>query len=356
MYQESALQSHDEHKRQNSQLRQVVDFTTLAFPAVDQFEAFQSAFDGVMETSAVEGSFDFFPASQMVWDLDKLVFTRTKLPGKGYSHRRKHLNKRALDHWYINLPFRSSALDGAYATTNAIPELHCLATSLEAEIDDDGMLMLFIPHDLFTSTIMLDRMLDVRFEGGLGRLLAEYLFLLDHSLSQLQTDEIPHVVEATRSVVAACLAPTRDRLAEVQGPIDATLLGRARRLIDGKLARPDLTSDMLCAELGVSRSRLYRLFEPLGGIASYIRRQRLLRIRAALSDSMDGRSISRIAGEWGFVDASVFSRSFRHEFGISPKEARNIGWASDGFAIGRKSSDRPESPQTLGQVLRMLSA
>lgn len=292
----------------------------------------------------------------MVWDLGKLVFTRTKLPGKGYSHRRRHLNKRALDHWYINLPFRSSAPDGRYAAAHAIPELHCLATSLEAEIDDDGMLMLFIPHDLFTSTVMLDRMLDVRFEGGLGRLLAEYLFLLDRSLSQLQTDEIPYLVEATRSLVAACLAPTRDLLAEARGPIDATLLGRARRLIDGKLASPGLTSDTLCAELGVSRSRLYRLFEPLGGIASYIRRQRLLRIRAALADSMDGRSISRIAGQWGFVDASAFSRTFRHEFGISPKEARNIGWASGGLAIGRESPERPESPQTLGQVLRMMSA
>lgn len=356
MYQESALQSHDEHKRQSSQLRQVIDFTTLAFPAVDQFEAFQFAFDGVMETSAVQGRFDFFPASQMVWDLGRLVFTRTKLPGKGYCHRRKHLNKHALDHWYIILPLRSSALDGPYAAANSIPELHCLATSLEAEIDDDGMLMLFIPYDLFNSTVMLDRMLDVRFEGGLGRLLADYLFLLDRSLSQLQTAEIPYVVEATRSLVAACLAPTRDGLAEAQGPIDATLLRRARRLVDGKLASPDLTSDMLCAELGVSRSRLYRLFEPLGGIASYIRRQRLLRIRTALSDSLDGRSISRIAGHWGFVDASAFSRTFRHEFGISPKEARNIGWASGGFAIGRERPDRPEGTQTLGQVLRMMSA
>ncbi len=49
-----------------------------------------------------------------------------------------------------------------------MPELHCLATSLETEIDDDGILMLFIPYDLFTSTVVLDRMLDVQFEGGLG--------------------------------------------------------------------------------------------------------------------------------------------------------------------------------------------
>ena len=354
MYQEAALQSYDEYKRQNAQLKQCIEFTTLTLPAREQFDVFRAAHQGVMEILFAEDDLKCFPASQIVWDLGRLVFVRTNLPGQGYSHHRMHLKKPALDHWYISLPFRSSPAEGRRNAITA--ELHCLATSLEAEVEDDGILMLFLPCDLFTSTAMLDRMLDVKFEGGLGRLLADYLFLLDRSLSQLQTAEIPYVVEATRSLVAACLAPTRDRLAQAQGPIDATLLGRARRLIDGKLASPDLTSEMLCAELGVSRSRLYRLFEPLGGIASYIRRQRLLRIRAALSDSMDGRSISRIAGQWGFVDASAFSRAFRHEFGISPKEARNIGWASDGFAIDRESPDRSESPQTLGQVLRMLSA
>jgi AraC-like DNA-binding protein len=237
-----------------------------------------------------------------------------------------------------------------------MPELHCLATALEADVDDDGVLMLFIPCDFFASTVILDRMLDLRVDGGLGRLLADYLFLLDRSLSQLNTAEIPYVVEATRSLVAVCLAPSRDRLAEARRPIDATLLARARRLIDAELMKPDLGSDSLCAELGVSRSRLYRLFEPLGGIASYVRRQRLHRIRAALSNSMDGRSIYRIAGQWGFVDASAFSRTFRHEFGISPKEARDIGWASDGLAIGGEHLDRSQGLHTLGQVLRMLSA
>ena len=280
---------------------------------------------------------------------------RTRLPGKGYSHRRRHLRKHALDHWYINLPFHPSSLDGWHSGAMAMPELHCLVTSLDAKIDNDGMFTLFIPQDLFASTIVLDRMLDAQFQGGIGRLLADYLFLLNHSLPQLQTVEIPYVVEATRSLIAVCLAPSRDRLAEAQNPIDATLLGRARRLIDAKLANPDLTSEKLCVELGVSRSRLYRLFEPLGGIASYIRKQRLLRTREALSDSMDGRSISRIAGQWGFVDASAFSRTFRHEFGISPREARDIGWASDGFPIAQESPDRPECPQTLGQVLRMLA-
>ena len=70
-----------------------------------------------------------------------------------------------------------------------------------------------------------------------------------------------YLAEATRSLVAVCLAPSRDRLAEAQAPVDATLLARARRLIDGRLGDRSLPCEMLCAELGVSRSRLYRLLE-----------------------------------------------------------------------------------------------
>ncbi|MGN6772440.1 MAG: AraC family transcriptional regulator, partial [Rhizobiaceae bacterium] len=35
---------------------------------------------------------------------------------------------------------------------------------------------------------------------------------------------------------------------------------------------------------------------------------------------------STIAEEWGFTDASAYSRMFKSEFGLSPKEARELGW------------------------------
>jgi AraC-like DNA-binding protein len=233
-----------------------------------------------------------------------------------------------------------------------VPELHCLKMPCERTIHHDGLLTLFIPPDLFSSTLCLHRMLDLRFEGGLGKLLADYLFLLDRSLEDLLPPEIPYIVEATRSLVAVCLAPSQERVAGAQVPIDATLLGRARRMIDERLTDRNLSPETLCDTLGVSRSRLYRIFEPLGGIATYIRKQRLSRTRDALSNNTDTRSISRIAEEWGFVDPSTYSRMFRQEFGISPKEARDIGWASDGFVVTPHSHIPSPDKQTLLQLLR----
>jgi AraC-like DNA-binding protein len=130
---------------------------------------------------------------------------------------------------------------------------------------------------------------------------------------------------------------------------------RARRFIGHNLADPDLTPEMLCTELGVSRSRLYRLFEPLGGISAYIRRQRLLKTGDALSDSSDRRSISRIAEEWGFTDPSAYSRTFRHEFGMSPSEAREEGWGGRGYVIGQERRYLSDREHSLGHLLHALS-
>ena len=354
MYQDATLQLLEDHRREHAKFAPSIDFVTSNFPPGDQFSAFRSAYQGVMDVSIVSDSLQSFPARQTVWNLDRLAFMRTKLPGENHAHREKHLKTCMLDHWYISVSFRSPKLDDWHEAEIPVPELHCLAKLFEREINHGRVLTLFVPYDLFASTAGLDRMLDVRFEGALGRLLADYLFFLDRSLADLQYLEIPYIVEATRSLVAVCLAPSQDRLVEAQAPVDATLLGRARRMIEGRLADSDLTSETLCAALGVSRSRLYRIFEPLGGVASYIRKQRLQRTRDALSDIADTRSIYRIAEQWGFVDASAYSRTFRHEFGISPKEARDIGWASDGFVVAQQCRVRQEGEQTLYQLLRAI--
>ena len=80
--------------------------------------------------------------------------------------------------------------------------------------------------------------------------------------------------------------------------------------------------DELCRDLAVSRSRLYRLFEPLGGVVHYIRHRRLLDAHAALADVEDRRPIVAIAAERGFIDPAEFSRAFKREFGYRPSDAR----------------------------------
>ena len=244
-----------------------IDVSTNEFPTVEQFEVFRDAHRDVTEVELLRSEDDSFPAHQVVWDLGRLIFTSTELPGKGYAHRWRHMRKGSLDHWYVTIPFCRSGIGPGRLTTEA-PSLHCLAKPFEAETDGDGLLTLYMPRDLFPAMSAFEVMLDLQLEGGRGLLLSDYLVLLNRSLTGLRLAEVPHVVEATRCLIAACLAPSRDRLAEARRPIDTIVMERARTFIARKLADPDLTPETLCAELGVSRSRLYRLFEPLGGIFS----------------------------------------------------------------------------------------
>ncbi|WAP71367.1 AraC family transcriptional regulator [Jiella pelagia] len=95
--------------------------------------------------------------------------------------------------------------------------------------------------------------------------------------------------------------------------------------------------------MGLSRSTLYRLFEPFGGVAAYILERRLEQAYRALGDSRDLRLIGTIAHGLGFAGESQFSRSFRQRFGRTPSEVRRL--ARDGAGTGEGGepvlSERP---------------
>lgn len=92
--------------------------------------------------------------------------------------------------------------------------------------------------------------------------------------------------------------------------------------IEANLARPDLTAALIASRTGVSRSVLYRMFEPLGGVATRVQQRRLHAMRRALSRGDDVRSIREVARTSGFASASHANRSFREAFGMTPGEFR----------------------------------
>ena len=101
---------------------------------------------------------------------------------------------------------------------------------------------------------------------------------------------------------------------------------RLRRYIRDHLADPTLDAEHLCQRFALSRASLYRLFEPVGGVARHIREQRLKRAyREILARDTSSASIGRIARACGFTNATGFNRAFRRYFGVNPSEART--WA-----------------------------
>jgi len=297
----------------------VVDIDTSAAPPAEQFDLYRSWNANLGDVTLLREKFNSFNAHQQVWQLGSLALMSLDYRGTGY--RRRWTNKKdpVFDHWILSVPLTVSDNGGP-----SIPgqlHWHCLAAPYEAEGEDDGALALLLPRDFAFS-----QPFDLAIRPEMAALIVDYLQLLHRSLPNRMERDAEHIAVATTTLLAACLAPSRDHLVEAEGPINGVIMARAKKLIAAQLAKRDLSPEKLCRDLNISRSRLYRIFEPSGGISNYIRRQRLLRTRDILSDDKDRRSISLIAEEWGFMDPSTYSRTFRREFGMTPKEARETGW------------------------------
>lgn len=104
--------------------------------------------------------------------------------------------------------------------------------------------------------------------------------------------------------------------------VPAVLLA-IRRHIETHLGAANLSAEAIAVQFGLSRSALYRLFEPLGGVADYVRKRRLTRAYADLARTATSkvrRRITDIGNDCGFESGAVFSRAFRREFGFAPRE------------------------------------
>lgn len=266
------------------------------------------------------------------------VMTRAVLPGNRERSFR-HLRKDPLDHWCLVLcdpsPAQGAPSGDQTRLTSRELGIRSLGRSFDAVVSDTTVLSLYIPRDLFASSAgVLDAAEGNLMTTGLTALLADYLTALERRLPQIGIDAMERVAEMTGNIIAACLAPTADRMDAARPAANWTLVERARRAIHQNLANQNLTPDDLCRLIGTSRSKLYRLFEPFGGVAHYIQRQRLREGRALLGRSGDALSVGRIGEQVGFSDLSSFSRAFRREFGMSPSDVRGAVLPKAVSAVG----------------------
>jgi AraC-like DNA-binding protein len=159
--------------------------------------------------------------------------------------------------------------------------------------------------------------------GGGGKLLAEFMSNLFDSLPDLAPQQTGSAACALSELIATAF--NGDALAandETELACHALEL-KAKTLIKDRLPDAALDPVNVAGAMGLSRSALYRLFRDSGGIAHYIREQRLRRCFADLvGERARDKQVAEIAWQWGFADAAHFSRLFRDRFGCSPTEAR----------------------------------
>jgi len=220
-------------------------------------------------------------------------------------------------YWRLTLAERNPNEKKALAPPRLM-RLHAPSFDFGREGGQQAVLVLLIPSQFFAGAGDLAATYPIE-DVGLGALLGDFLLSLERRLPAIEASST--LAEALAALLSDCLAPIVPRQATATDKASQLLFERFCRHIQANLRAPDLGPAQLCQALGVSRSRFYRLFQSVGGVAAYIQLQRLQQARVELAEGPP-RPVSQIAEEFGFKDASGFSRSFKKQFGFSPTEAR----------------------------------
>ncbi|EJJ28741.1 DNA-binding domain-containing protein, AraC-type [Rhizobium sp. CF142] len=304
------------------------ELTTHDLPPGYQFEAWRNNFAPMLEFDEPDDVTVGFGGKQVTWDLGCLAFSRIETDALGFVSLPGHTRRDPLDHWTLTTLLYGCVNTIAPARTfegsAGVVQVHTLGRPFEGNITNSEMLMLFVPRDFCTEvTGALNAAEFSNLSTGMGRLFTDYMIGLAKRLPVIDEAELPALVAATRAMILACASPSADHIEEAREPIASVLIERAHRIIQARLFDPKFGAESLRRELGVSRSRLYRLFEPFGGVMHYIQHRRLLDAHSALSDPTDQRRIIEIAEQHCFNDGTEFSRAFRREFGCSPTDVRS---------------------------------
>jgi AraC-like DNA-binding protein len=260
------------------------------------------------------------------WMVPGMLLVSGSYPGMQMVRTRHHIQRDQYDHYVVTVP-RSGPMRIDAEGTQRLPD------SMQPVLTDMSRpsTLTWKRGDNFTIfarrdelDALLPRALDlhgVAPRGIAAALLANHFVTLERHLPNLSTPEAVGVKASTLHLLAASLAPSINSLGLARPAIDLGLTRMIRQCIEKQLRDPELSTGSLCRQFHVSRSTLYRLMEPLGGVARYIRERRLAQCHVILSTPGPRLYIERVAHEHGFSTASQFSRAFHEQFGYAPREA-----------------------------------
>jgi len=161
-----------------------------------------------------------------------------------------------------------------------------------------------------------------------GSLTKVLLGMMEHTMAMGAATtpmEARAIADAMIQLVAACLEMMSRQQATPSATNGSASLAALKGAIERQLTDPALGPQSLLNEFGITRSTLYRAFEPLGGVSAYITERRLRYAFRRITDpSQEAQRVSQLGFELGFSHPSAFTRAFKALFGLSPTDVRTL--------------------------------
>ena len=307
-------------------------FSTDAIESQERFDLWRESIAVLFQIDLPDkqkSSKNFF-ASLEAYMLAELMVVRTNSSAAHYDRLAKHINSDGIDTVMIQLMLAGDIFfDHGKGQNHAqVGDLIVfdLGQALQNFNTDYHHISLLFPRDLIEDYVPLisnwHGQLLPRDSVG-TKLLKNHLLSVMQLLPTLKADEIEIMQRSLLDMTSLAFSPNAVLPKNVSEAVDASLLVSIKRFIRSQLKNYNLGTKNICAEFNLSRTQLYRITSPLGGLKQFIRQLRLSRCLRDLRDPrLSHISISEIAYNWGFNDLSTFNRNFKAIYNQQPKDAR----------------------------------
>lgn len=304
--------------------RQILDSSQLG--REENYEYWRAGVSSLFDAVPAKGELDGFKADLESYNIGPFLIGKTSASAQRFHRSNELVAAGGVDHLLVQLYVKGECAynaDGGLSKGVA-GDIVCfdLSRPMRSQTTDMDIVSLILPRSmirLMPKTI--DELHGARVQGSsaLGILLGEHMMSMAKIAPQLTGPDSKLAAEVASVLVSSGFSAA---VAAERGMLLDANLQTIQAFIERNLTNPALSLEMIMRQFALSRSALYRLFEPLGGIADYIRERRLKLAHLKLASVGTSRgAVAKLAYSTGFASENAFSRAFQQHFGIRPSEA-----------------------------------
>ena len=300
-------------------------FSTVLVDEEHRFESWRSLMGSGHE---VEASAHGFSGHVRSVHLDRMLLHVMDASAQSVSRTQQRIRRDGLEHFVLhlnNFDTKAETPDGEVALLGGRVSVNDLARpSFRGSVPEKNSVILSLSRDLVAEAVgFTDGLHGLVLDSEAGLLLADHMRALAARADAIPVPAAASIARATAHLFAACVL---ERKGIAPRPLEnnAALL-RAKHFIERHLGSPELSPEDIARAAAMSRTTMFRLFQPLGGVSAYVLRRRLARIKACLTDPGEQRSLASLAYDHGFSSLSHFSRTFRQHYDCTPTDLRMMG-------------------------------